>query len=382
MTTSRPALYVPAQDSATGHLLFMRERTLLSQAFDDKRLELAGEPVPVAEQVDFDRAGGFFSASTNGVLAYRSGGAGQLVQATWFDRQGKVLGTAGEPGEFVTWLSLAPDEARAAIGLFNGLKASSHADLWLLDFERGTNTRFTFEQGRNDAPIWSQDGGRIIFASKRDGAFNLYQKAASGVKNEELLLKSSEDKYPTSWSRDGRFLLYTLIDPKTKGDLWVLPLEGSRKPIPFLRTEFNECDGRFSPDMRWVAYTSDESGSKEIYVQGFSQSSGGTLSEMGGQWLISKGGGIGARWRGDGKELYYCAPDGKVMAVEVTAGTVFQAGPPKPLFQAQFAITPRELPSWDVTSNGNRFLIAKPVVAEGTPSPFTVVLNWTALLKR
>jgi serine/threonine protein kinase len=383
MTPSRGhTLYVPSQDSATGHLLFMREHRLLAQLFDDKRLELEGEPIQVAEQVDSDRAWGFFSASTNGLLAYRSGGVSQISQATWFDRQGKVLGIAGEPAEYVFGLALAPGEARAAIGLFNGLKTLVPSALWLLDLARGTNARFTFGQGRSDSPVWSPDGSRIIFRSNRDGAFNLYQKPANGIKNEELLLKSSEDKSPTSWSRDGRFLLYTAWDLKNKGDLLVLPLEGDPKPMPFLRTEFNESDAHFSPDMRWVAYTSDESGSREIYVRGFSQSSGGASAETGGKWLISNGGGSGARWRGDGKELYYCAPNGKVMAVEVRAGTVFESGTPKPLFQAQFAMSPLELPPWDVTSNGNRFLISTQVVAEATPAPITIVTNWTAGLKK
>jgi Tol biopolymer transport system component/predicted Ser/Thr protein kinase len=375
--TLRAAVYAPSRDSSTGHLLFLREGTLLAQAFDDRRLELTGEPVAVAEQVNFFRAGGFFSVSTNGILAYRSGGAWLVhnQQATWFDRQGKVLGAAGEVG--AQWgLALSPDGARAAYSSSQRITF----DLWLLEFARGTNMRFTFGQGDSRDPIWSPDGSRIVFGSNRDGTFNLYQKMASGIKSDELLLKSSEDKIPTSWSSDGRFLLYTVIDPKTKSDLWILPLQGKRTPIPFLRSEFNEQDGHFSPDMRWIAYTSDESGSNEIYVQEFSQRSGGASSETGGKLLVSKGGGSGARWRGDGKELFYRAPDGTVMALEVTAGPVFQAGTPKPLFLAQFTQAP--LPDWDVASNGKRFLISIPSGGGGTPTPFTVVLNWTALVKK
>src|SRR5208282_1505365 len=206
--------------------------------------------------------------------------------------------------------------------------------LWLVDFSRGTSTRFTFGPSSGRRAIWSPDGHRIIFASNRSGVFDLYQKQASGVKDEELLLKSSEDKYPTSLSRDGHFLLYQASDPKTtKTDLWVLPLEGEKKPLPFLRTEFSNYDGQFSPDGRWIAYVSDESGRNEIYVRTFSPDSAAAASDTGGKWLISTGGGSGVRWRGDGKELYYLAPDRKVMAVEIAANLVFRAGVPKALFQ-------------------------------------------------
>jgi len=216
-------------------------------------------------------------------------------------------------------------------------------------------------------------------------AFSIDQKSASGVKDEELLLKSSDNKMPTSSSNDGRFLLYTAIDPKTKDDLWVLPLERADKPIAFLRTEFNELDGRFSPDTRWVAYVSDESGSNEIYVRGFSKESG-TSSETGGKWQVSQGGGTAPRWRGDGNELYYRSPDGKIMVAVVTAGTLFQSGTPRPLFQAPpdlsaASIQVIPLSTWDVTSDGSRFLLTAPA-AERTPTPFTVVLNWPSLLKK
>ena len=203
------------------------------------------------------------------------------------------------------------------------------------------------------------------------------------MKDEELLLKSSEDKLPTSWSRDGRFLLYTTSDPKTrKSGLWVLPLEGDKKPFPFLRTEFNNEDGQFSPDGRWVAYFSDESGRNEIYVRTFSPDSTAAASDTGGKWLISTGGGSEPRWRGDGKELYYLAPDGKLMAVEITTNPVFRAGAPNALFQTppQGAFTTLGY-SWVLTPDGKRFLFLAPVEQTGQ-APFTVVLNWQAGLKK
>jgi Tol biopolymer transport system component len=260
-------------------------------------------------------------------------------------------------------------------------QAVPYVDIWLIDPARGTNARFTFVQGINALPVWSPDGRHIIFASSREGTFNLYQKVASGIKDEEVLLKSANPKYPTSWSSDGRFLLYTAVDPKTKDDLWVLPLEGDRKPMPFLRTEFNELDGHLSPDMRWVAYTSDESGNNEIYVRGFLKASG-TSSDTGGKWQVSQGGGAGPRWRKDGKELYYLAPNGDVMVVQITAGTVLQLEKPKALFHAPpLAQSALPISSWDVAPDGNRFLLSR-MAAEATPSPFTVVLNWQAGLNK
>jgi Tol biopolymer transport system component len=372
-------IYVPSTDSSLGQLLFIREQVLVAQPFDDKHLELVGEPTLVAEQVGSFGNYAFFSASTNGILVYISGGSGQQFQPTWLDRQGKVLGTAGGLGLYYR-LALSPDGRFAAVG------RNTRTDIWLLNFSRGTEQRFTFGQGNSSRPIWSPDGSHIIFGSDREGVYNLYQKPASGAKEEELLFKSTEHKYPTSWSSDEGFVLYTAIDQKTKQDLWLLSLESGVKAIPFLRTNFNEGDGQFSPDMRWIAYVSDESGSNEVYVRGFSRSSGSdALSASIGKWLISEGGGTGPRWRRDGKELYYRATDGKVIAVEITAGTLFQAGSRKPLFQAPpdiaalYTIAP--FPAWDVTADGKRFLLPVPAV-ENSPSPFNVVLNWTALLKK
>jgi eukaryotic-like serine/threonine-protein kinase len=380
-TTSGP-IYIASQDSGPGQILFLREQTLMSQRFDDKRLELIGEPIPVAEQVGSIARYGYFSASTNGVLIYRGAG-GQLIQAVRYDRQGKTLGAAVEEMTFYAGLALSPDGSRVAASLLKMDQARISMDLWLLDFARGTNTRFTFGQGYNVAPVWSPNGDRLIFASNRDGVYNLYQKPTSGAKDEERLLKSSDQSYPTSWSSDGRFLLYTAVDPKTKNDLWVLPVIGDSKPIPFLHTEFNEIDGHFSPNTRWVAYVSDESGRNEIYVRGFSHVSDGA-SEASGKWQISQGGGIGPRWQKDGKEICYRAPDGKVMAVEVIAGEMFSSGTRKSLFQAPAVGTSMlaiPLSQWDVTPDGNQFLLPTQTAASER-TPFTVILNWQAELKK
>jgi eukaryotic-like serine/threonine-protein kinase len=247
----------------------------------------------------------------------------------------------------------------------------------VLDASRGTSTRLTFDPARDDFPVWSPDGRRIAFASSRGGNFDLYQKASDGSGDDQLLLKSDEDRVPSSWSPDSRFLLYRAVGPKTGNDLWVLPLEGDRKPVPFLRTEFSEQMGQFSPDGHWIAYMSNESGNAEIYVRPFSPNSAAESSNSGGKWMISKGGAIYPHWRSDGKQLFYGTLDGNVVAVDVTSDKTFQAGAPKRLFSSPSVVAS----GFDVTAGGKQFLIGAPQ-GTGTPAPFTVVLNWRAGLKK
>jgi eukaryotic-like serine/threonine-protein kinase len=331
-------------------------------------LELSGEPVSVAEQLGAFLDQGFFSASENGILVYRAGS--QEGQLTWFDQRGRRLGTVGEPGAYLT-LALSPDGRRVAVS-----RLSANPALLLVDLSRGTTTRFTFRSAGLFG-TWSPDSSRIIFASS--AGMDLCEKPASGVRDEEFLLKSSEPKYPMSWSHEGRFLLYAMPNPKTaKRDLWVLPLEGEKTPFPLLSTEFNHRQGKFSPDGRWVAYTSDETGRDEVYVRTFSPETSAPAPEEG-KWLISIGGGSEPRWSGDGSVLYYLAPDRKLMAVELTTNPGFVAGVPKALFQApqRTATFPY---GWDVMPDGKRFLFA--AQAEQKEPPFTVVLNWQAALKK
>jgi Tol biopolymer transport system component len=275
-------------------------------------------------------------------------------------------------------VALSPDGTRAAFN--RGFDATDpNTSLWLLDFSKGTTTRLTFGSPHTEAPIWSPDGKRIIFASSPNGSFDLYEKLASGAEDEQLLLKSSENKFPSSVSRDGRFLLYFVIDSKTsKFGLWVLPLEGDKKPFPFLHTGFNEVDGHFSPDGHWVAYVSDESGRYEVYVRRFSGDAAVSPSGEGAKWQVSYEGGWEPRWRADGKELYYTTLDGKVMVVGVNTNTVFEAAPVKLLFQAPLEASRT---TGDHTADGKRFLfLTSPEQAAQTP--FTVVLNWQAALKK
>jgi serine/threonine protein kinase len=368
--------YAPSADPDTGYLLFMRDGTLMAQPFDNRRLALRGHPTPVAEQVADNGGGGGayagFSVSNNGVLVFQQRVASDQ-QLTWYDRDGKVLGTTGEPGEY-DGLVLPTNGRWVAV---EKAKAADAVSIWLLDLSRGgASTRFTFGSASERYAVWSPDGRRIIFSSNRGGPFNLYEKPVDSSEGEVVRLKSSEDKFATSWSRDGRFLLYTVVDPKTKDDVWVLPLNSNENPVPFLVTEFSETEARFSPDGHWVAYSSDESGRFEVYVRSFSMNSAGTAVELGGKWPISNGGGREPRWRGDGHELYYqSVTDSRLMAVKIATHPAFRAEAPEPLG----VVTLRES-VWDSAADGKRFL--KLAAKTARPEPYMVVLNWQTGLKK
>jgi len=365
--------------SGPGYLLFLREGTLMAQPFDASKLETVGDPVPVAEQVGAARGPGRanFSVSRNGVLVYDSSGSGGSMRPTWLDRAGRQLEAVAEPAYYLS-PSLSPEEKRVVIERYDSQAGTF--DLWLWDLARGAGSRFTFDPAGDRNPVWSPDGSRILFASNRAGVFNLYVKISSGAGADELLLKTDQTKYPEDWSSDGRLIAFAQQDPKTKNDLWVLPLEGPegapRKPAPYLQTEFNEQFAKFSPDGRWIVYTSDESTRDEVYVQPY--------PVTGAKWMISKDGGVQPRWRRDGKELFYISSANSMMAVEVKlpgkgeAG--FQAGVPKPLFQAPRSAG-NAFPHYSVTADGQRFLMLAPM-SETDSSPATVVLNWQAGLRR
>ena len=392
----RNPIYVAASDPRSGgHMLFIRGTSLMAQAFDIRRLELAGEAVAVAEGLPGGAPA--FSASTTGVLAYRTETAGgglarAMKQLTWLSREGAALGTSAQPAAYDT-LTLSPDGARVAVSriesqIANGLSPTPY-DIWVHEFAR-TSTRLTSDSAIDWFPTWSPDGSRIIFSSERGGAvFNLYQKASNGAGDEEPLFKSNDDKSAQDWSRDGRFLLYSVSvrgNPASREaahDLWVFPLapdiSSDRGPKPYLQTEFNESQGRFSPDGKFIAYRSDASGRDEIYVQPFPTASGG-------KWTISTGGGVAPRWRRDGKELFYISADSKMMAVEVSTDPVFKAGVPKPLFQAPIwgGGQTNNVTRYDVTADGKKFLMisAPPEANAPAASPIILVMNWTALLKK
>jgi eukaryotic-like serine/threonine-protein kinase len=353
-----------------GHLLFLRETTLMAQPFDARRLELTGEAFPIAEQIQTQATPpyGLFSASENGVLAYQTGPGAAGSQLVWFDRTGKQIGVLGDSAAY-TDIELSPDGKRASVSIPD--QAGKGRDIWLYDVARGLRTRFTFDPADELNSIWSPDGSRLVFNSRRKGHLDLYQKASSGAGTDELLLEDNLEKYPWSWSPDGRFVLYVSDSGPTGADLWVLPLSGDRKPFPFLKTPFNENPGQFSSDGRWVAYVSDESGRSEVYVAPF--------PGPGGKWQISTGGGSWPRWRHDRTEIFYLAPDNNLMAAAVIGNRAsFEVGAVKPLFQT------RETGSrhrYDVSADGQRFLI-NTAPEQAASAPITVVVNWTAGLKK
>jgi eukaryotic-like serine/threonine-protein kinase len=362
--------------SSNGWLLYVRAGMLLAQRLDLGRGELVGDPVTVANSVAFDAAAnvGAFSVSAAGLVIYRSGGSSQR-QLVWFDRSGKTLGTLGVPDTSnLLAPRLSPDGRRAALYRL----VQGNWDIWLLDAARAT--RFTFDAAPDRYPIWSPDGSRIAFDSNRKGHRDLYLKPLNGAGSEELLLESAQDKVAMDWSRDGRSLLYLAIDPQTSFDIWVLPMEGERKPYVFVKTLFVEGAAQFSPDAHWVSYMSNESGQYEIYVRSFSDTS--REAAAGGQWQVSTAGGTYPRWSADGKELFYVAPNGKLMAVPITArGPTFQSGGPVALFQTRI-YTPADALAgfqYDVSRDG-RFLMN--TVLEDSNVPITLIQNWNPEAKK
>ena len=368
--------YSPSSGPSLGQLLFMRGVTLMAQPFDAAHLKVSGDPVrAVDEYIGPIWDTGLFSFSANGTLAYWPTRSSEN-RLTWLDAQGKVLSTVGNPGPNGA-LALSPDGTQALLFRYSAL--------WLLDMSRGTSTPFEPDRSPNEAAIWAPDGRSIIFDSVRPGPMmDIYEKQVSGAGDAEALLRSSEWKWPQSASPDGRFLLYATTGGKTQTDLWVLPLDGRQKPVPFLLTEFDEGDAHFSPDGRWVAYISNESGPFEVYVRPFLPGDlGKGISNSGAKWMISRNGGHSPAWRQDGKELYYMDLDGKLMAVKVTGGSVFQASVPRVLFQTRpGGPSTTGLHSWAPSPDGKRFLFLAPETQGEDGAAFTVVLNWQAGLKK
>jgi len=362
------AAYVPP-----GYLLYLRDGTLMAQPFDAKALHFTGDAFPVAEQVQWNPGNGrvAFDASENGVLVYRSG-SNLNTQMAWFDRSGKELSRIGEPGGYVS-PKLSPDEKQVAV--YHATDLAVSGDIWVFNLARNTQTRLTFDPADHSNPLWSPDGSHFAFTSKKNNSFEIYQKNSNGTGEGELLLKPSGSIILENWSQDGRFLTYATTEGGGR-DLSFLPLAGDRKPVSYLKDNFLKRHSQLSPDGHWMAYISNESGSYQVYVQSFPAG--------GGKWQVSTTGGVQPRWQHDGKELYYLAPDGKLMAVVVKTGTNFEAGTPEALFQTHiFGLLTSTLYSqqYDVTSDGQRFLIDLDL-SDTNGNPLTVVTNWTAGLKK
>jgi Tol biopolymer transport system component len=359
-----------ASSYASGRLLYVRDGTLLAQDLDLSRLETAGEPVPLVQKVG-QYGWQFlypFSVSENGVLVAAPAFSipSRLV---WLDRGGKEIGSMGEPG-MIGNPRLSPDGRRLAMERYD--PGRDVAEIWIYDTSSGAGTKFVFSGTHDTSPVWSPDGARIVFSSDRKakGAHaDLWVKPLDGGK-EEILAESADDRFSEDWSRDGRFLSFNVRQAtgRRNQQIWILDTGGERRAAPFAAEGDLQANSRFSPDGRWIACDSDESGRSEVYVRAF--------PGPGGKWQISTAGGSVPKWKGDGKELYYLSLDNKLMAVSVAADGTFRAGTPAPLF----SVHPNLYGGvYDVTSDARRFIFSVAPADQGSP-PLNVVVHWTALL--
>ena len=362
LAADSPAIY-GADANGEGCLLFVRDGALLTQRFDVKALQLQGEPFTVTNQV----GGWRYSLSQNGLLVYGGAGATEDQQLTWFDRAGQPLGTVGPVGLFST-PQLSPDGKRIAARVENKTDVS---DIYVFDHTRGSSLRLTFDPKFDVYPAWSADGTHIFWGADRGGKNQIYQKAASGTGQEELLFEADAPLYPMNCTSDGKFLLFVRVSPKTQRDIWVLPLQDKGKPFPLLESPFIESTAYFSPNGRWVAYMSNESGRFEVYIRPF--------PDAGGKWQVSANGGTFPQWRADGKELFYISNDQKLMAVAVQGGNTFAMDTAKELFDLASKSVSRN--HFAVTADGQRFLLIRQTQSSAPP-PVTVVANWQTEVKR
>jgi hypothetical protein len=368
-------------DATHGYVLFGRHGALMAQSFDPTQRLVRDEPFPIAEHLESGVYAGLvtFSISDGGALVYGIGGANDSgARLTWVDRRGNPIGTVGPIANY-RGPALAPDEKRVAVKRREEASLD-YGDAWIMDVTRDATSRFTFNSAElNNSPVWSHDGARIAFAALRGVKWGLYAKASNGAGTEERLIESQAAMIATSWSPDGRYVVYSTVGEKTATDIWLLPLFGDRKPFPVVMTPFNENHGEVSPDGKWLAYDSNESGQAQVYVRPFPSGES--------KWQISTGSGrpgLYPRWRGDGRELFYMdgAGAGKLMAVEIKVnGSALEAGTPTALFDSSFAnLGGERIPShaYGVSADGQRFLIPRPASspASQSSSPIAVVLNW------
>ncbi|TVL98073.1 MAG: hypothetical protein CV087_21735 [Candidatus Brocadia sp. WS118] len=336
------------------------------QPFDIKNLKLTGDAIAIANQVQYDNAfgRGIFSVSNNGVLVYQENMEQIQSQLTWYNREGKQIGVIDQTALFED-PELSPDERRLAVSRIDD--SNGNVDIWIYKLSKSGNRRFTFSSDFDDDPIWSPDGKSLIFASNGD----IYQKLSNGAGSKELLLESSADKIPNDWSRDGKFIIYTTRD-RVKRKLWILPLFNNQKSFPLSNSDFMELHGQFSPDRRWIAYTTNETGNYEIFVRHY--------PTTGGKWQISTSGGVMPRWTREGKELCYIATDGNLMTVDVNGdSSIFEANIPKKLFQTGISDLANPRHVYDITADGQHLLLNTYVKTRNLP--ITLVVNWIKILK-
>ena len=372
-------LYAPSGVSAkTGYLFFVLDGNLMAQPFDPAKADLSGTPALLVQGVlNYSRESGptaysACSISQDGTIVYRTG-SGDITQPTWFDRSGKRGETIGEPAAY-SEPSLSPDGKKILVE--KAATAGAAPDLYLFDLTRGSAaTRLTFDPAPDISSIFSPDGREVVFSSPRAQRMDLYKKLANGSGSDELFFHPDSNLFADDWSHDGRYILVELDGGvKTRSDLWILSAVGDHTLIPYLQSQFNEAHAHFSPDGHWIVYSSDESGRPEIYVRSFPDS--------GGKWQISTAGGEQASWRGDGKEIFYMAPDRKLMAVTVNIGASFEVGIPAPLLQTHIPVTgiTDDRNSYFATPDGQKFLVDE-LLESQMAEPLTVVLNWQADLR-
>ena len=356
--------------ASSGHLVYEQGGNLIAAPFDPQRLTTTGAAVPVVEGVLHSSVSGAaqYSMSTTGSLVYvPGGGQGTQSRLVWVNRNGAEQPLAA-PAHAYFVPRLSPDGRRVAVTI-----TEQENQTWLYDLSRDTLTRFTFEGSTNHDPAWTPDGKRIAFGSIKEGPQNIFWQLADGSGGLERLTTSAYNDVPMSWSPDGQLLAFLEVNPTTGNDIWVLRM-GDRKAQPFLQTRFNESVPRFSPDGHWLAYISDESGRYEIYVQPY--------PGPGGKWQISTEGGTEPTWNPNGRELFYRSGD-KMMGVDVSTQPGFAAGKPRVLFEGPYGATPLTIPDYDVSPDGQRFLMLKPIEQEqAAPTQINVVLNWFEELKR
>jgi Tol biopolymer transport system component len=349
---------------ANGFLVFVREGTLMAQPFDPNHLQVTGEARPIAEHVQSGSPPVFlsaFSVSDVGTLVYQAGD-NPVARLVWLDRNGQELGVLAEAASF-EYLQLSPNGRQVAVSVSDRPRSR---DVWIYDVNRRVPTRFTSDPGDEFAAVWSPDGVQLAFAAARSRTLDIYRKASNGVGDEERLRETTGVEFPVSWSSDGRFLLYQTEGPNA--DLWVLSLE-DRKTTPFANTRFNETAGQFSPNGRWIAYSSNETGQNEVYVAPF--------QGPGAKVRLSSSGGGSPRWRQDSNEIFFSSRNRLMAATVRGSDSEIDVGEARPLFE--IGLSNRSFP-YAVTDNGQRFLITKPVEERST-TPITLVVNWPAIVK-
>jgi len=366
--------------NSDGFVLFVRDQTLMAQPVDPQNLEAAADLFPVAEQVSSGGTGVEYryTISSHGMLLYRIGPGGGQSQLAWFDRGGREIEKVGGPVS-ISGLSLSPDGKR--IVSERARLAGRSSDLWISDLEHHTESKLTLDASLNSHPVWSPDGSKIAFASNRiANTLNIYLRAANGTGQDELLFQSTESKLPYDWSHDSRFIVFEIAGGSVRH--FALPVMGDHKPIPLFDSPSFGCCSQLSPDDRWLAYASGESGQPQVYVQPFAP---GAAKSITGKWQISAARAYLPRWRADGKELFYVDSNQVLMAVDVKAtADSFNWSTPKPLFEMKYQYNGSGRPTYRYapSADGQRFLVATDVAGQNPEQPLTMVVNWLAAVKK